>query len=67
MQTAGKTYTRAVKYPREKLCIATHKRPIPSSSKQITCNNTQCDTLKEFKHLKTRGEISIDKYMNNDV
>jgi len=53
MQTAGRTYTRAVKYPSEKLCIETHNKPIPSSSKQITCNSTQFEDLKEFRHLKT--------------
>lgn len=51
VQTAGRTYTRAVKYPSEKLCIETHNKPIPSSSKQITCNSTQFEDLKEFRHL----------------
>lgn len=53
VQSAGGTYTRAVRYPSEKLCIETHSRPIPSSSKQITCNNTQFEDMKEFRHLKT--------------
>jgi hypothetical protein len=51
VQTAGRTYTRAIKYPSEKLCIETHNRPIPSSNKQITCNNTQFEDLNEFRHL----------------
>lgn len=51
VQTAGKTYTSAVKYPSEKLCIETHNRPIPSSSKQITCNKTQFVASIEFRHL----------------
>lgn len=56
MQTAGRTYTSAVKYPSEKLCIETHNKPIPSSSKQITCNSTQFEDLKEFRHLETNKQ-----------